>query len=230
MTGLLTFTLAVTDPFGLSDGDDTTVLVTNQAPVGDAGGPQTVLTGTQVTLDGSGSRDPDGDPLTYAWTQTAGTAVTLSDPEAVKPGFTAPAAEGVLAFTLVVTDPFDLSDSDRTTVTVAITLPNQPPVAHAGPDRTAGINTTVTLDGRGSMDPDGHYPLHYHWAQSGGPTVRLSDAAVVTPTFTTPGAPAVLTFTLAVTDSLGLAGTVPDRMRVSVPAYGVYLPVVLRGR
>jgi uncharacterized repeat protein (TIGR01451 family) len=96
------------------------VTLVNRLPVANAGTSQTVAPGTAVTLDGSGSSDPDGDPLTYGWTQVGGTAVTLSDPAAVNPTFTAPSTPGVLTFTLTVTDTFGLADSDTTTVTVAL--------------------------------------------------------------------------------------------------------------
>jgi hypothetical protein len=68
-----------------------------------------------VTLDGSGSSDPDGDTITYKWTQTAGTTVTLSSSTVAKPTFTAPAAAGTLTFSLVVTDSKGLASSPATT-------------------------------------------------------------------------------------------------------------------
>jgi chitinase len=78
----------------------------NQAPVANAGMDQTAFKTSMVTLDGSGSSDPDNDTLTYNWVQTGGPTVTLSDPSAVKPQFVAPAvnATTTLTFRLTVND------------------------------------------------------------------------------------------------------------------------------
>src|SRR5688572_6717359 len=78
----------------------------NVPPVASAGPNQTVDAATVVTLNGSGSNDPDGSIASYAWTQTAGSAVTLSSGTAAQPTFTAPgvAAATTLSFSLTVTD------------------------------------------------------------------------------------------------------------------------------
>ena len=54
--------------------------VVDTAPTANAGPDQTVDEGDLVTLDGSGSTDPEGETLTFDWTAPAG--VTLSDPTA----------------------------------------------------------------------------------------------------------------------------------------------------
>ena len=74
-------------------------------PEADAGPHQSAETGVLVTLDGRGSSDPDGDALTYAWTEDAGNPETglLSDNTAVMPTFT-PTAVGTYSFVLVVND------------------------------------------------------------------------------------------------------------------------------
>ena len=91
--------------------------VGNLAPVADAGPDQTVRSGTRVTLDGSGSRDPEGDALTYRWTAPSG--ITLSSTTAVQPTFTA-TTPGTFRFTLVVNDGF--GDSRAAEVVVVVTL------------------------------------------------------------------------------------------------------------
>jgi len=105
---------------------------------------------------------------------------------------------------------------------------NHPPIANAGPDQTVNTLALVTLDGSGSSDPDGDYPLSCFWTQTGGPAVTLSDPHGLSPNFIAPASPAVLTFTLAVTDSLGLPDPTPDTVVIVVQMYRVYLPLVAR--
>ena len=65
------------------------------------------------------------------------------------------------------------------------------------------------------------------YVQPGTPVVTLSDSSAVTPTFTAPGTPTVLTFTLLVTDALGLPSA-PDTVVITVTEYIIYLPLTMR--
>jgi chitinase len=88
----LTFRLVVND--GQMESEHAEVNVTvknvNHPPVAEAGPDQTVQQRTAVTLMGSASYDPDGDPITYRWVQVAGTPVELSSSEIPSPSFLAP--------------------------------------------------------------------------------------------------------------------------------------------
>ena len=96
--------------------------VASNFPTADAGPDQTgVREGALVMLDGSGSSDPDDDPLRFRWNQLSGQPVVLSSQSIVNPTFTAPqglTADAVLSFRLLVTDPSGRFDSDTVTITV----------------------------------------------------------------------------------------------------------------
>ncbi|MDM8522659.1 PKD domain-containing protein [Desulfococcaceae bacterium HSG8] len=217
--GVLTFELVVTDHDGLRHSDRVTVLVThiNQAPAANAGQDQAVSEGDIVTLDGSGSSDPDDGIASYLWSQVSGTQVTLSDTGAIKPRFTAPdigMESENLTFQLTVTDIGGLRHTDRITVTV--TYLNRPPAADAGPDQTVTEGCQVTLNGSGSSDPDDGI-ASYLWTQVTGTSVTLSDPAAAEPSFLTPAMgpdSKSLTFELTVADHSGLTGT--DRVTINI--------------
>ena len=121
--GVYEVTVQVSDG-GRTDSADLTVTLTNvnEAPTADAGADQENVTqGDTVTLNGSGADSDSGDTLSYAWTQSGTPAVTLSDPAAESPAFTAPAglsADTALTFTLRVTDAGGLYAEDSVTVTI----------------------------------------------------------------------------------------------------------------
>jgi len=82
----------------------------------------------------------------------------------------------------------------------------QPPVARANPAQFVAPGTTVTLNGSQSYDPDGD-TLVYHWSQNSGPSVTLSQANTVQPTFIAPGTLGGLSFQLTVVDPGSLTGS-----------------------
>ncbi|MCH7893678.1 MAG: choice-of-anchor B family protein [Proteobacteria bacterium] len=97
---------------------------TNSAPIANAGIGQAVQEGVIVVLDGSGSSDPDGDPITFAWVQTIGPSVTLSNPDSAISSFVAPqvSASVTLNFQLTVTDSFGGTSSSLAAVTITDTV------------------------------------------------------------------------------------------------------------
>ena len=109
-------------------------------PTANAGGDQVVGGGDTATLRGSGS-DPNGDTLTYAWSQTAGSTVALSSTSAAQPTFTAPGRNAgdpdlTLTFSLTVTD--DSAANLSATDTVDVTVTRQATVSSVSISSTAG--------------------------------------------------------------------------------------------
>lgn len=210
IAGTYTFNLTVDDGLGGTDSDDVTVTVVNRAPTADAGPDQVGrLRNALVTLDGTGSSDPDGDSLTLYWTQTAGPAITLAGADTATPSFT-PAAAGIYTFQLEVDD----GCGGNATDTVSVTLINRAPIADAGANSTVLVGDLVTLNATASTDPDGD-DLAYSWTVSPG-GVTLSSTTVATPTFT-PTAAGTWNFTLRVDDGSGGNDTATVTITVEAP-------------
>lgn len=114
-----------------------TVMVANLAPVADAGNDRTVIVGSLVQLNGTGSTDDDGHlPLSYAWSQISGEAVALEDPTSANPSFDAPAIPSVLTFSLVVSDATGLPSSADTLVITVTLAPTPTPSPTLTPSAT----------------------------------------------------------------------------------------------
>jgi PKD domain len=128
----LEFTLKVIDDEGAEDDSSMKVEVEgNSKPVADAGSNKKAVIRDQVTLDGTGSNDPDptGEIVSYNWEQTDGLpSVNLNDAVKATPWFTVPNLEEdtTFEFTLTVTDNEGAEDEDK--VEVEIEAPPKPQV------------------------------------------------------------------------------------------------------
>ena len=122
--------------------------------------------GARASFDGSRSKDPDGDALSYRWellSRPAGSRAELGAAETVRPDLTID-APGRYVAGLVVSDGRLSSVED----TVVVTTPNQAPLANAGPDATVSLRERAPLSGAASSDPDGD-PLTYRWMLASRP-------------------------------------------------------------
>lgn len=181
----------------------------NLPPVADAGADFSINEGQGAMLSsGANTGDPNGDTLSYAWTQVSGPSVALANADTATASFTTPAvcSDTPLVFRLTVSDPGGLSHSDEITVTVQNI--NAPPVANAGADFTVDGGQSAMLSAAGSTDADTCQTLSYAWTQTSGPSVALANASTATPSFTAPSvnADTPLTFHLSVRDSSNAEG------------------------
>ena len=213
----LTFELTVSaGDASATDTVDITIDADNDPPTARAAPEgRTFGGGGAVRLDGSGSWDPEGEELAFSWRQTAGPDVSLTGADTALPGFDAPelAAAATLTFELTVSDG---GASATDTVDVAVAASAQPPVAHAGRDRSVAEDRSTKLDGSRSSDAAGR-TLAYSWRQTAGPEVSLSGVDTATPSFEAPNlvAPTKLTFELTVSAG-GASAT--DAVHITIDA------------
>jgi len=104
-----------------------------------AGVDKTANPGASVALLGSGTPTSPVLITGYSWTQTAGTAVTLTNATSANASFTAPPALGALTFQLTVTDDAGLSASDS----VNVTLNNVAPAITSIGNKTVTVGSTL---------------------------------------------------------------------------------------
>ncbi len=193
---ILRFSLSVTDSMGLPGTAMATAVVTvtdrpvtNLVAVNDS--PTTLGRATMFVAMAEGSN------IVYTWNF----------------------GDGATAINQIVDHTYALSGTYTAIVTASngggsvtaitpVTITNLAPLANAGPDQDVTVNSQVDLNGGSSYDQDGHVPLSYQWAQTGGPAVLLSNVVISRPAFTAPATPGVLTFTLRVTDAYGLASAI----------------------
>ncbi len=105
--------------------------LTFEVPTADAGGPYSTPEGTNVVLDASGSTDPDGGVLTYAW--DFDDDGQYDDATGISPTFTAVGQDGSFPISVKVTDPDGAYDTDSGTVNVTNVAPSVNDLAQTGP-------------------------------------------------------------------------------------------------
>lgn len=186
----------------------------NRAPVANAGGPYAAAEGTSIAFDGSGSSDPDGDPVTYAWDFGDGATGTGASPTH------AYADEGSYPVTLTVSD-----GSLTHGATLNAVVSNAPPSVDAGTDAHGTSGVSVSLSGTFSDAGLGDGPWAYSidWGDGSPSTTGSAANQGAISRSHTYVAPGVYPVTLQITDVDG--GTSHDAMTMHVSAPANQAPV-----
>lgn len=186
----------------------------NKAPVANAGTDVTVNAAGAVALDGSASKDTDGQVVSYSWKQTSGPSVALTGASTATASADIPAVttDTQFVFSLTVTDNEGATATDTVLVTAkakVVDPVNEAPVAVLTAPATAKAGDVVLVDASGSSDANND-ALTYTWDVPAGVTATQNGASL---TFTA-GSYSVdttLTFSVTVSD-----GKLTDSATVSV--------------
>ncbi len=192
--GTYVIELFVQDIHGANSAPDYVVVVAEEPesrPVADAGDDLVLVIGDTANLDGGSSYDPQGRPLTYAWSLVdvpdasgLGTS-SMSGTTSAQASFV-PDTKGVYIANLEVSNGLVGSLPDAAVITV--TGENGAPTANAGEDIDTMDCTHIPVDASGSVDPDGD-DLEYYWdlqskpSDSGVTVDDFSARDIVDPTF-----------------------------------------------
>ncbi len=182
--------------------------IPNTPPAADAGGLYAGDEGSAVAFDGSGSSDPDGDALTFAWDfgdQDTGTGPTPSHTYADNGSYTV---------SLTVTDPSGASHTDQTTATIA----NVAPTVSAGANDMIFSGQTFALSASFS-DPgvdDATWQTTVDWGDLTSDAGSSDDQSAPITGSHIYLAPGDYTVTVTVTDKDGGVGS--DQLTLTVKA------------
>jgi K319L-like, PKD domain/Kelch motif len=231
--GTYLFELKVTDNGGVYAKDTIQVTVndlaqSNRPPIAKAGPDQIITLPTNsVTLDGSGSTDPDNNITSYSWAKISGPSSFIIANANVSQTQVTNLNQGVYLFELKVTDNGGLSAKDTVQITVNdATQSNHRPVAKAGTDQTISLPINmINLDGSGSTDADNNITA-YTWTKVSGPVAFTISNASAMLTQVTNLIEGVYEFELKVTDAGGLF----DKDTVQITVNGVVTTSACDGR
>lgn len=221
----LKFSLIVTNPQGLTSITAFTlhVIHQNHPPVVTTDHELTVMEGSPMTLMATAS-DPDGDNMTYSWTQTSGDKVTLSNPADLTTMFTAPSAgpngNATLSFNISANDGMGGVGSDTVLVHVISASTYKLASLSCGPIIRSHEGGSATLTEE--VDNPSNAQLTYSWTQTSGAQIPLSSATDVAPTVTLPtgSGGSVYAFQLTVSQGDTIIGNCEQYVYAAYPEPG----------
>lgn len=152
----------------------------NQSPLANAGGDLSVTGPVDAVLDGSASRDPEGQALRYQWRQLSGTPVILDHADEAQARIAVPASQqdSELAFELTVTDEQGAQGKDQVLVHNGAMAVNRAPSVSLPATFTSKGGQVLSIQAQGS-DPDGD-ALAYQWQVPAGLVASGLDSASLT--------------------------------------------------
>jgi len=209
----LRFALIVNDGYDASAPDTTQINVNNLPIITSLSAAQDSVADEDTLAVSASVSDVDGDSLTLFWTTNLG----FLNSNGASALFLPPPTKNPLMAMIKLRVVDEHGGETQDSLALKVYHRNEQPVANAGADQSVAEGDLVTLEGRGSNDPE-QDPLSYHWRQIAGPAIVFMNADSAQPSFYAAG---VTTQTrvdieLIVNDS-ELAST-PDTVAIMIAA------------